>query len=696
MKAILSVPCAPDAARGRINRPSFLILAALWGAAGCFFYVKYVPLVPAFQAVLIPILALVFLVTVLHFRRGTLLFVFFLPLINNLPYFFGLFEPLPVAPMALVLFLSYFLGWLVRQAMSKAGLHLPVSPTKPLILFSAVVAVSALVTFFRYSNFFPLLSGGIYELKTNVAGVTAGGAIMSLVFNSLNYLTGALFLFVLLSIDQPKRFIKPVLGVLCFSSLISLSFGLFQCLHEGAIGNNPISIRSELINATFKDALAFGAYLAMIIPLLLGAFLAFRGLIRWVSLVIIGLSFFMILFSGSKIAIFSSIISVLLFAALAFPLFLKRGRSSKKQFLRSKRLLGTAVCLAAVVVAVFFIVDGHFGNEIKDSNLYNRLKGLERALDYRLGALWKMALAMIRDYPLTGVGVGGYIIEVSNYARWNEVQLESESAENYILQAGSELGLIGLFLVLWIGWEILRQMRRSYSKLLFSDNLKILLIGVIAAMFSFFLNVLVHSHIGSFEIQYTFGLLVGLVYWLGSRDEEKGDKVIFSRKFIASSCLLIALFGGVHLWNSTHSLSLKSRTEQFGLKQDFGFYPLEETSDGREFRWMGSHGGITLRVEKAVMVIPLLASHPDLHRYPVTVEILLIKDFFREQRLLTKISLRQNVWHNAVFSIPDEEGREVILLFKVSRTWNPSRAIGAADRRNLGVAVGRIEFEDSK
>jgi len=679
----------------RIYRPFFLILAALWGAAGYFFYVKYVPLVAAFQAALIPILALVFLVTALHFHRGTLLFVFFLPLINNLPYFFGLFEPLPVAPAALVLFLSYFLGWLIRQAMSKARINLPVSPTKPLILFSAVVAVSALVTFFRYSNFFPFLSGGIYELKTNVAGITAGGAIMSLIFNSLNYLTGALFLFVLLSIEQPKRFIKPVLGVLCFSSLISLSFGLFQCFHKGAIGNNPISIRSELINATFKDALAFGAYLAMIIPLLLGAFLAFRGLIRWVSLIIILLSFSMILFSGSKIAIFSSIISVLLFTALCSPLFLKRGKSNKKQFLRSKSLLWTAVCLVAVVV-VFFIFGEHFGNEIKDSNLYNRLKGLERALDYRVGALWKMALAMIRDYPLTGVGIGGYIIEVSNYARWNEVQLESESAENYILQVGSELGLIGIFLVFWIGWEILKQMRRSYSKLLFSDNLKILLIGVIVAIFSYFLNIQVHSHIGSFEIQYTFWLLIGFVYWLGRRDEEREDEVIFSKKFIASSCLLIAFFGGVHLWNSAHSLSLKSRAEQFGLKQDFGFYQLEKTNDGREFRWTGSHGGITLRVEKAVMVIPLLASHPDLNRHPVTVEIHLIKQYFKEKRLLKKILVRQNIWQSFVFSIPDEVGREVIVLFKVSRTWNPLKTIGTADHRNLGVAVGRIEFKDLK
>ena len=679
-----------------IYRPSFLLLAAFWGAAGCFFYIKYVPLVASFQTIFIPILALVFLLTALHFSWGTLLFIFFLPLINNLPYFFGLFEPFPVAPTALVLFLAYFLGWLISRAISKVRMSVPVSLTKPLILFSAVVAISALITFFRFSNFFPILSDGIYELRTNVIGVTAGGAIMSLIFNSLNYLTGVLFLFVLLSVEQPKRFIKPVLGVLCFSSLISLSFGLFQCFHNKMIGNNPISIRSGLINATFKDALAFGAYLAIIIPLLLGAFLAFRGLIKWLSLIIIPLSFYMILFSGSKIAFLSSIISVLLFAALCFPLWLKRVKLNKTHILKSKILLWTVVFLVAVVIIGFFIVDEHFRDEIKNSQTYLRFKGLEHAWNYRMETLWKMALAMVRDYPLTGVGIGGYIIEVSNYAQLKRIQLKSESAENYVLQVGSELGLIGIFLVFWIGWEILRQMRRSYSKLLFSDNLKFLLIGAIVAIFSFFLNIQLHSHIGSFEVQYTFWLLVGFVFWLGRGDEEREEKVVFSKKFIGLGCLLIFVFGAVHLWNSTHSLSLKSRTERLGIKQEFGFYQLEKTKDGREFRWTGSTGGLTLKIEKAIMVIPFLASHPDLQKYPVTVDIYLIKQFFKKIRFLKEIMLRHNIWQSIVFSIPEEVGNEVIVLFKVSRTWNPLQTIRTPDSRNLGVAVGRIEFRDLK
>jgi uracil DNA glycosylase len=45
---------------------------------------------------------------------------------------------------------------------------------------------------------------------------------------------------------------------------------------------------------------------------------------------------------------------------------------------------------------------------------------------------------------------------------------------------------------------------------------------------------------------------------------------------------LFLIFCGLHLWNSTHSLSLKNRTEKFEIKQDFGFYQPEKTGVRRD------------------------------------------------------------------------------------------------------------------
>jgi hypothetical protein len=150
----------------------------------------------------------------------------------------------------------------------------------------------------------------------------------------------------------------------------------------------------------------------------------------------------------------------------------------------------------------------------------------------------------------------------------------------------------------------------------------------------------------------------------------------------------------VHFWNSTHSLSLASQTERYGLKQDFGFYQMEKTSEGREFRWTREYGGLTIKIEKPRLEIPLLASHPDIQKKPVKVKIYLVKEFFKQKKLLGEVTLTQSVWKTCEYSIPQEVGKEVILLLKVNRTWNPLKTLGTPDPRNLGVAVGRIEFKD--
>jgi hypothetical protein len=156
------------------------------------------------------------------------------------------------------------------------------------------------------------------------------------------------------------------------------------------------------------------------------------------------------------------------------------------------------------------------------------------------------------------------------------------------------------------------------------------------------------------------------------------------------------LYGGAHLWNSTHTLSLKNRTDKFNLKQDFGLDKLEKTSEGLEFRWTKRSGGVTLNVAKPMIKIPLLASHPDIRENAVRVKIFLIKNFFKQKRLLDEIVLRSPEWKTFGYDLSGELNERVILLFKVSRTWNPQKELGIRDSRNLGVAIGKIEFEDSR
>jgi hypothetical protein len=677
------------------------------------FYIRYVPLVRPFQTALLPILLAVFLTALVRPVWGILLFIFAFPLINSLPYFFGLAEPLPQAPTALVLCLFYLLALLLRGII--AGPILPSSHPifRPMVLFAGLVMVSALITFLRYANFFPLLSDRIYELCSNLHRVSSGGAIMSVVFTALSYLTGLGFFLAVITSLNSMADIRMAIGILGASTGLSLLMALYQQVLNPKFGNNPISIRQALINGTFKDALSFGAYLAIAAPLFLGAAFWYRKRMRLICLGLFGLSGFIILFSGS-ISGLLALVMALIFWGIIWASRLGRPKGGfEKVEQRRKKIPAVSWAVGLIIVGgLAWVGNAHKETIVKmisGSRSVVRLKSrssnfsLKIILSGRVDAHWPLAGAMIRDYPVTGVGVGGYIIEMSNYAKDKNVIIEiPESAENSALQIGSELGLVGLLVAAWIFWEIVKQIGRQFRFVGKSPRDRYLLIGLTAGIFSFVLISFVHTFIWSYEIKYTLWLLVGLLFCLGQADDGQRDDVSderrrFGKKSWIIGLGLVFLYSSVLLWNSTHSLSLESRAAKYGFKQDFGFYQKEKTVDGREFRWTGRSAGMELLIEKAGLNIPLHASHPDVQQRPVRIKVYLVKRLFKEKRLLGEIWIRDTNWKTYEFAVsPEEVGRNAILLLKVDRTWVPQKALGVPDPRCLGVALGSTYFKDLK
>ena len=674
------------------------------------FYYKYVPLVLPFQLVLIPILLLISCLTWINLRLGTLFFIFAFPLINNLPYFFGISEPSPIAPVALVLFLFFFLGVLLNRDPAKNQDVLGPSLMKPLLVFALVVAVSAAVTFFRYTNFFPLHGLTIYEIKTNTVGVSAGGAIMSVVFQSLNYLTGLAFFLVLSRAVRTKKSADEALSVLMLSSLLSLGFALFQHYGHGPLGNNPTSYLDQLINGTFKDAMSFGAYLSMAAPLFLGMFFATRRLWRKIAAgAIVLLSLFLILYTGSKIGLFSLITASVCFAvwgAIA-KILSKKGPA---RGLRRKYVFAIGALVVAGISMCAVVFKGPILTRVGNLKIVERLKNSSSMFNWRIQALWTPAVKMMADYPLTGVGMGGFIIEAANYADVFRTRgFATESAEDYLLQVGSELGIVGILAVIWIALALFSEIRRGFRmKAKVADPWSVFLsIGAASGIFAFAINSLMHSYIGSYEIKYLLWFLIGLLFCLSRLPEEKRPEKSaespssakaarvaggrpFRQRLPTAVAIMILVYGAVHLWNSTHSLSLQSRTEKLGLIQDFGLSPLEKMPDGREFRWTREYGAIPVKIDKPFLSVPIHASHPDIAKKPITVQFFLVKDLFKSKRLLKEITIGNNEWRNIDLSVADEKSDATILLLKINRTWNPQKVSGVTDPRNLGVAVGKV------
>jgi hypothetical protein len=670
-------------------------LVLLYVLALAAFYLKYVPLVPAFQIVLLPVLVAVAAAAAIEARRGLLAVIFILPLINNLPYFFGLTEPLPFAPTALLLFLFFFGGWLVRGAGEGLAAPIPEPVFRPLGLAALLVTVSAAVAFWRYAAFFPIGTGRVLEWPVNAHGVTSGGAFMSVLFFALNYLTSFAFFLVFLRTDRSKGFALKALATLGAGGLLACAFGFVQLAGNLAFGNNPQSIVNGIINATFKDALAFGCFLSMIIPLSLGGVLASRGLKRAAAALLAAASAVLILAAGSKSAFLGLFVGLAGFACLAAGTALRKRRESAGKW--PVRRWAVVLLIAAIAGGGigFLAVRTGLGKRVLSMRTMERLPRTKLHLEQRLNTVWRLAGEGIAAYPLTGLGVGGYIIESSNYAAVTGVKIAMpDSAENYFLQVAAEMGLPGLVVFLWIFWEIFRKARAAWRKAPLRGPERWILAGTVSGILAYVFNLLTHSYIGSYEIKYIFWLFAAAVFILGGGPEAASETAGASaarRRSRRTTAAFVAAFGLAHLWSSAHGLSLDRTTVRFPVPKEIGLGRMEKTDDGREFRWTREYGGVPVAAASSALVVPVHASHPDIAARPVRVRISLRPDVFRAGPVLKVLVLETWEWRDVELPIPAADvGKRRILFFEVDRTWNPSKTTGAPDSRDLGLAVGPV------
>jgi len=656
-----------------------------------FFYVKYVPLVKSFQSYLIPIFLLVFFSTSIKRNAGLLIFVFCFPLLNNLPYFFGIHETIPHAPVALVLFMAFFMGWLVNVVFNPSLFKLEHSLFKPFLALSLVIIFSGVITFFRHANFYPFGADRIHDLIVNTNGVTAGGAIFSLVLNLLNYITGFLFFMIVFNSAGSRKFMRNVLIILSISILISLAFSLVQIYSSPSLGNTPFWVGQDRINGTFKDPNSFGAFLSSFVPVLLGLFFFFEKKIhKGFFLFLLLVALFVFPSIGSRSGLIGLILSVIVFFLLLMIGF--------KINLRRKIVFVILFCLIIGILSSYFIFFA------KQSKLYERIgwsldalseqdsmyQILTRKLDY-----WYVALHMMRDYPFTGVGLGNYIIEMPNYSKQLDIPYRfTDSAENYFFQGGAELGGIGLLLFLWLFTVVFLEIAKSVRVAAKNDRDKYLLYGLVAATIGLFINYIVHSYIGSYEIKYFFWLLVALI--LSYPKKTPDDKKMELKSGSGQKLFLfgfIVLFGLIHLWNSTHSLSIGERHEKVGWDQRFGLYDLEVDDQGLLFHWAKKAAGICEKILGPHMIIPIRASHPDIERMPVTVKIFSADKYFRKQKLLKEIELNSTSWVRYEMNIPEHHEKNMYIVFETDRIWQPLKSLGVPDPRWLAIGLGKIWYE---
>lgn len=148
-------------------------------------------------------------------------------------------------------------------------------------------------------------------------------------------------------------------------------------------------------------------------------------------------------------------------------------------------------------------------------------------------ALWRDSMAMIRDFPLFGVGLGGWPSLFPHYRSAPWFPLIYREAHNDYVQLLAETGLVGVVLVLWIVVPILRTLIRARRRVPAEDWL------LLAALISAIPVMAIHESVEfCFRIPanaFLFTLLVGVAVRIGLRTRQRRARAPASARLMVLS-----------------------------------------------------------------------------------------------------------------------------------------------------------------
>lgn len=298
------------------------------------------------------------------------------------------------------------------------------------------------------------------------------------------------------------------------------------------------------------------------------------------------------------------------------------------------------------------------------------------------GGYGTVATRMIRDYPLTGIGIGSFNWMAADYWRMMANQrLPFDNAQNWWRQQVVELGIVGaLPVVLWsmlVAWLVLTR-RTTPRNRLEAATLRGLLIGLgITSLFGVPAENPIVLLIFFYLVARFESLTNPQTANLPTLNTRTRNHRIPANAWVAGAVIVLAYAGG-QLALARGSLKPLMRAERTNRDYIIGTYGRERLAQG-SFSWTKKRAAFALAVPSRHLVVRFHVEHPDIGTHPVKVRIAtdcqtLVDEFLTDHDVAAR-----------ALEIPPGQIR-VVFNTEVSRTWRPSD-VGKADTRELGLAV---------
>lgn len=283
-------------------------------------------------------------------------------------------------------------------------------------------------------------------------------------------------MFIYFSIFLNKR--PSLFNVIINLTIIISIFNVLWCMVAYYYLDVPSNPRMNLyINGFYGNKNIFAVAILFKLPFLYYAFVFRKNWLRWLSLFLIFALTFCLVILSARTSFIGLVLQLVLLLCYCIFLVLR--------LKKSKRLILTIVFLIGSALLGFFAGDSFIKYNFKhycaetsvaktfedDENPYsvsNRFKSIEEGNSKGRLIIWKNSIAIIKDKPWLGYGVGNHklaIMKVETSQKANYVV--SDHAHNDYLEMWSELGVFGLiaYLLLFLSALVL------FLKTLFKKNI---------------------------------------------------------------------------------------------------------------------------------------------------------------------------------------------------------------------------------
>jgi hypothetical protein len=277
------------------------------------------------------------------------------------------------------------------------------------------------------------------------------------------------------------------------------------------------------------------------------------------------------------------------------------------------------------------------------------------------------ATAMIRQFPIFGIGIGCFHVMVSDFTDGG--LLIADNAQNWYRHQLAELGMIGsLGWIAWVlafGWFVVK---RHPGEPRATSIVRGMLIG-------FALISLVGMPSQSPAVTFTFWTIAfWYVSMVGVPEAKPSGRTMWT---VVIAIFVVFVVGSAYLAGG--DLRLGERARRLGFPYSYGFSFPEPDGSGGEYRWAARRGSIVIDVPKPGLTIRVWVNHRDISTNPVNVRVWQNGEPLIETQLTSTDPVTQSV------RLPENEKRVLIDTW-VSRVVHPAD-FGVADARELGLMV---------